>query len=134
MNSGTKMVYDWATGKIYPEFQFVFSFKFQDLNIFNCQINLRNLVLDQYPYFGSVLGELRKNPEGLLFIFDGLDEFKDSIDFLTAKFMCADPECWCNLFDIVYSLIQHKLLPGYSVLVISCPIALHLLEKAEISV
>ncbi|XP_041036637.1 NACHT, LRR and PYD domains-containing protein 3-like isoform X2 [Carcharodon carcharias] len=135
-----KIVYDWATGKIYPDFQFVFSFKFQDLNTINCRINLRNLILFFYPYFGNVLGELWKNPEGLLFIFDGLDEFKDRIDFADnlrntePQFMCTGPECWCEVSDIVYSLIQHKLLPGCSVLVTSRPTALHLLEKAEISV
>ncbi|XP_067882400.1 NACHT, LRR and PYD domains-containing protein 3-like [Heterodontus francisci] len=135
-----KIVYDWATGKIYPNFQFVFSFKFRDLNTMNCRINLRNLVLDQYPYFGNILGELWKNPEGLLFIFDGLDEFKDTIDFgdnrrnTEPQSMCTDPECWCEVSDIVYCLIQHKLLPGCSVLVTSRPTALHLLEKAEISV
>ncbi|XP_078058953.1 NACHT, LRR and PYD domains-containing protein 3-like [Mustelus asterias] len=135
-----KIVYDWATGKIYPHFQFVFNFKFRDLNTINSRINLRNLILDQYPYFGNILRELWKNPEGLLFIFDGLDEFKDSIDFADNRrntepqYMCTDPECWCEVSDIVYSLIQHKLLPGCSVLVTSRPTALHLLEKADISV
>ncbi|XP_078057470.1 NACHT, LRR and PYD domains-containing protein 3-like isoform X1 [Mustelus asterias] len=135
-----KIIYDWATGKIYPHFQFVFSFKFRDLNTINCRINLRNLILDQYSYFGNILGELWKNPEGLLFIFDGLDEFRDRIDFADNRrntepqYMCTDPECWCEVSDIVYSLIQHKLLPGCSVLVTSRPTALRLLEKAEISV
>ncbi|XP_067833493.1 NACHT, LRR and PYD domains-containing protein 3-like [Heptranchias perlo] len=135
-----KIVYDWATGKIYPHFQFVFSFKFRDLNAINCKINLRHLILDLYPYFGNILGELWKNPAGLLFIFDGLDEFKDSIDFADNRrntepqYMCTDPEDWCEVSDIVYSLIQHKLLPGCSVLLTSRPTALHLLEKAEISV
>ncbi|XP_072354370.1 NACHT, LRR and PYD domains-containing protein 3-like [Scyliorhinus torazame] len=135
-----KIVYDWAFGKIYPHFQFVFSFKFRDLNTVNCRINLRNLILDEYPYFGNVLGEIWKNPAGLLFIFDGLDEFKDKIDFADIRrntepeSVCTDPEFQCEVSDIVYSLIQHKLLPGCSVLVTSRPIALHLLEKAEISV
>ncbi|XP_078059662.1 NACHT, LRR and PYD domains-containing protein 3-like isoform X2 [Mustelus asterias] len=135
-----KIVYDWATGKIYPHFQFVFSFKFRDLNTINCRINLRNLILFFYPYFGNILGELWKNPEGLLFIFDGLDEFKDSIDFADNRrntepqSMCTDPEFRCKVSDIVYSLIQHKLLPGCSVLVTSRPTALQLLEKADISV
>ncbi|XP_078390080.1 NACHT, LRR and PYD domains-containing protein 3-like isoform X3 [Cetorhinus maximus] len=135
-----KIIYDWATEKIYPRFRFVFSFKFRDLNNINCRINLRNLILDQYPYFRNVLGELWKNPEELLFIFDSLDEFKARIDFADNRrntepqFMCTDPECWCEVSDIVYSLIQHKLLPGCSVLVTSRPTALHLLEKAEISV
>ncbi|XP_072133524.1 NACHT, LRR and PYD domains-containing protein 3-like [Mobula birostris] len=135
-----KIVYDWATGKIYQQFQFVFSFKFRDLNSINCRINLRELILDQYPYFGNLLRKVWKNPEGLLFIFDGLDEFKHRIDFADSrrdtepKHQCPDPEWWCEVSDIVYSLIQGKLLPGCSVLVTTRPTALHLLEKADISV
>ncbi|XP_072893552.1 NACHT, LRR and PYD domains-containing protein 3-like [Hemitrygon akajei] len=135
-----KIVYDWATGKIYQQFQFVFSFKFRDLNSINCRINLKELILDQYPYFGNILREVWKNPEGLLFIFDGLDEFKHRIDFADSrrdtepKHQCPDPEWWCEVSDIVYSLIQGKLLPGCSVLVTTRPTALHVLEKAEISI
>ncbi|XP_072894238.1 NACHT, LRR and PYD domains-containing protein 3-like [Hemitrygon akajei] len=135
-----KIVYDWATGKIYQQFQFVFSFKFRDLNSINCRINLKELILDQYPYFGNILREVWKNPEGLLFILDGLDEFNDKIDFADSRgdtepqSTCTDPEFKCKVSDIVYSLIQHKLLPGCSVLVTTRPTALHLLEKAEISV
>ncbi|XP_072132802.1 NACHT, LRR and PYD domains-containing protein 12-like isoform X2 [Mobula birostris] len=135
-----KIVYDWATGKIYQQFQFVFSFKFRDLNAINQRINLRELILDQYPYFGNSLRDVWKNPEGLLFIFDGLDEFKHNIDFADSrrdtepKHQCPDPDWWCEVSDIVYSLIQGKLLPGCSVLVTTRPTALHLLEKAEISV
>ncbi|XP_072892074.1 uncharacterized protein [Hemitrygon akajei] len=135
-----KIVYDWATGKIYQQFQFVFSFKFRDLNSINCRINLKELILDQYPYFGNILKEVWKNPEGLLFIFDGLDEFNDKIVFndsqrdTAPRSTCIDPDFKCKVSDIVYSLIQGKLLPGCSVLVTTRPTALHLLEKAEISV
>ncbi|XP_032872935.1 NACHT, LRR and PYD domains-containing protein 12-like [Amblyraja radiata] len=97
-----KIVHDWATGKIYPHFQFVFSFKFRDLNKIKDRITLRELILEQYPYLGNILGEIWKNPEGLLFIFDGLDEFKGRIDFADSrrdtepKHQCPDPEqlCW----------------------------------------
>ncbi|XP_072892880.1 uncharacterized protein, partial [Hemitrygon akajei] len=135
-----KIVYDWAAGKIFQQFQFVFSFKFRDLNSINCRINLRELILDQYPYFGNILRDVWKNPKGLLFIFDGLDEFKHRIDFADSrrdtepKHQCPDPEWWCEVSDIVYSLIQGKLLPGCSVLVTTRPTVLHLLEKAEINV
>ncbi|XP_072892641.1 NACHT, LRR and PYD domains-containing protein 12-like isoform X2 [Hemitrygon akajei] len=135
-----KIVHDWATEKIYKQFQIVFSFKFRDLNSINNRINLRELILDQYPYFGNLLREVWKNPEGLLFIFDGLDEFKHRIDFSDSqrdtepKRQCPDPEWWCEVSDIVYSLIQGKLLPGCSVLVTTRPTALHLLEKAKIGV
>ncbi|XP_059814898.1 NACHT, LRR and PYD domains-containing protein 3-like [Hypanus sabinus] len=133
-----KIVYDWATGKIYQQFQFVFSFKFRDLNTINCRINLKELILHHYPYFGNILGEIWKQTEGLLFIFDGLDEFKDKINFVDGRrdteSQCTDPEFKCKVSDIVYSLIQGKLLPGCSVLVTTRPTALHLLEKADISV
>ncbi|XP_072891516.1 NACHT, LRR and PYD domains-containing protein 3-like [Hemitrygon akajei] len=133
-----KIVYDWATGKIYQQFQFVFSFKFRDLNSINCRINLKELILHQYPYFGNILGKVWKHTEGLLFIFDGLDEFKDKINFVDGRrdteSQYTDPEFKCNVSDIVYSLIQGKLLPGCSVLVTTRPTALHLMEKADISV
>ncbi|XP_072894501.1 NACHT, LRR and PYD domains-containing protein 3-like isoform X2 [Hemitrygon akajei] len=135
-----KMVYDWATGKLYQQFKFVFSFKFRDLNTIDCIINLSNLVLFFYPYLRNLLETLWKNPEVMLFIFDGLDEFNDAIDFADSRratepqSTCTDPGFKCKVSDIVYSLIQHKLLPGCSVLVTTRPTALHLLEKAEISV
>ncbi|XP_072892126.1 NACHT, LRR and PYD domains-containing protein 3-like [Hemitrygon akajei] len=135
-----KIVYDWAMGKIYQQFQFVFSFKFRDLNTINCRKNLRQLIQDQYPYFGNILRDVWKNPEGLLFIFDGLDEFEHRIDFADSrrdtepKHQCPDPEWCCEVSDILYSLIQGKLLPGCSVLVTTRPTALHLLDKAKISV
>ncbi|XP_069749998.1 NACHT, LRR and PYD domains-containing protein 12-like [Narcine bancroftii] len=135
-----KIVYEWATRKIFQYFQFVFSFKFRDMNSMNCRISLRELILDQYPYFENILGEVFKSPQGLLFIFDGLDEFKYQINFEESwretepEHSCTDPQFQCEVSDIVYSLIQHKLLPGCSILVTTRPTALHLLEKAEISV
>uniref|UniRef100_A0A4W3GID4 NACHT domain-containing protein n=1 Tax=Callorhinchus milii TaxID=7868 RepID=A0A4W3GID4_CALMI len=121
-----KLVHDWATGKIYPHFHFVFVFKFRDLNTIQCGTALSRLIVEQYPYLRDVLDELWKHPETLLFIFDGLDEFRARIDF--------DPEFCCKVSDIVYSLIQRKLLPGCSVLVTSRPTALRLLAKAQVSV
>ncbi|XP_062892881.1 NACHT, LRR and PYD domains-containing protein 3-like [Mobula hypostoma] len=135
-----KFVLDWASGRMCQHFQFIFSFKFRDLNSINCAICLRELLLDHYPYLRNVLVELWRNAARLLFIFDGFDEFKDRIDFADRQgdaepqHVCTDPKFRCNVSDIVYSLIQHKLLPGCSVLVTSRPTELHLLEKAGISV
>ncbi|XP_072894407.1 NACHT, LRR and PYD domains-containing protein 3-like isoform X2 [Hemitrygon akajei] len=135
-----KVVYDWAMGKIYQQFQFVFSFRFRDLNTITCRISLKELILHQYPYFGNSLREVWKNSKRLLFIFDGLDEFKHRIDFSNSqrdtrpRLTCTDTEFRCEVSDIVYSLIQHKLLPGCSVLLTTRPTVLHLLKKAEITV
>ncbi|XP_042202175.1 NACHT, LRR and PYD domains-containing protein 3-like [Callorhinchus milii] len=135
-----KIVHDWATGKIYPHFHFVFILKFRDLNTRNIRLTLRQLILDEYPYLKYVLDELWKHPERLLFIFDGLDEFRGSIEFADSwreaesQSRCTDPGFWCDVSEIVYSLIQKKLLPGCSVLVTSRPTALQLLAKAQVSV
>uniref|UniRef100_A0A4W3HBS0 NACHT domain-containing protein n=1 Tax=Callorhinchus milii TaxID=7868 RepID=A0A4W3HBS0_CALMI len=135
-----KIVHDWATGKIYPHFHFVFVFKFRDLNRLHDRPSLSRLIVEQYPYLRNVLDELWKHPETLLFIFDGLDEFRARIDFADSRRdtepqrRCTDPEFRCKLSDIVYSLIQKKLLPGCSVLVTSRPTALQLLAKAQVSV
>uniref|UniRef100_A0A4W3HX23 NACHT domain-containing protein n=1 Tax=Callorhinchus milii TaxID=7868 RepID=A0A4W3HX23_CALMI len=135
-----KIVHDWATGKIYPHFHYLFIFKFRDLNRLNDRATLSRLILEQYPYLSDVLDELWKHPETLLFIFDGLDEFRARIDFADRRRdtdpqrRCTDPEFRCKVSDILYSLVQKKLLPGCSVLVTSRPTALHLLAKTQVSV
>ncbi|XP_072910014.1 NACHT, LRR and PYD domains-containing protein 3-like isoform X2 [Hemitrygon akajei] len=135
-----KIIYDWSTEKIYPKFKFVFSFKFRELNDINCRITLRELILNQYPYLKNVLSEIWKIPEQILFLFDGLDEYKFGIDFADSrrntdpKHVCKDPEWWCEVADIVYALIQRTLLPGCSVLLTSRPTALHLLQSAKIDI
>ncbi|XP_032883784.1 NACHT, LRR and PYD domains-containing protein 12-like [Amblyraja radiata] len=68
-----KFVHDWATGKTYQHFQFVFSFRLRDLNSIKSRVTLKELILEQYPYFGNILSKVGKNPAQLLFIFDGLD-------------------------------------------------------------
>ncbi|XP_072440877.1 NACHT, LRR and PYD domains-containing protein 3-like isoform X1 [Chiloscyllium punctatum] len=135
-----KIVYDWASGNIYPHFQFVFSFKFRELNAINWKATLKEMILLFYPYLEKFLEDLWKHPASLLFIFDGLDEFKDSIEFpdsqsdAAPQSICMDPEVPCRVSDIVSSLIQKMLLPGCSVLLTTRPSELQLLEKADISV
>ncbi|XP_072892381.1 NACHT, LRR and PYD domains-containing protein 14-like isoform X3 [Hemitrygon akajei] len=134
-----KIIHDWAAGDLYQQFQFVFSFKFRDLNTINGKVSLKHLVVLSYPYLEKILDEIWKNPTVLLFIFDGFDEFKGNINFddsgsgTERQHMCPDPDSHGEVSDIVYSLIQRKLLPGCSVLLTTRPTALYLLEKAQIN-
>ncbi|XP_007908557.1 NACHT, LRR and PYD domains-containing protein 3-like isoform X2 [Callorhinchus milii] len=113
---------------------------FRDLNTIHDRTTLSRLIAEQYPYLRDILDELWKHPKGLLFIFDGLDEFRRRIDFgqnrrdAEPRRRCTDPQFLCDISDIVYSLIQKNLLPGCSVLVTSRPTALYLLSKAQVSV
>ncbi|XP_069764757.1 protein NLRC3-like isoform X2 [Narcine bancroftii] len=135
-----KLVHDWATGKLYREFKFVLSFKFRDLNTVDCKTTLRKLILDQYPYFGNYLQEIWKIANQVLFVFDGLDEYKYCISSFSsesnqnASDICTNPEDLCEVSTIVSSLIQRQLLQGCSVLVTTRPTALHLLRNADVNI
>ncbi|XP_078087615.1 NACHT, LRR and PYD domains-containing protein 3-like [Mustelus asterias] len=134
-----KIVHDWAAGQMYPQFDFVFHFKFRDLNALSGKTSLKELILKLYPYLEGTIQRLWDNPCSLLFIFDGLDEFKVNIDFeercqyMEAERACFDPECRCELADIVRCLVQQRLLKDCSVLITSRPHALESLEKSDVN-
>nr|XP_033793595.1 NACHT, LRR and PYD domains-containing protein 3-like isoform X2 [Geotrypetes seraphini] len=132
-----KIVYDWAMDKIYPQFHFIFHFKFRDLNSYG-STNIRTLILDCYPYLGRDLDMILQDPSNLLFIFDGLDEFRTSISFIDSSgcnpgvSLCPDPVTLCPIADIVRCLIQGKVLNGSSVLITTRPTVLKSLKKSVI--
>ncbi|XP_048476669.1 NACHT, LRR and PYD domains-containing protein 3-like isoform X2 [Rhincodon typus] len=134
-----KIVHDWANGKIYQQFQFVFLFKFRDLNTIAGRTSIKKLILDSYPHFGNRIEHLWEEPQGLLFILDSLEEFKEKIDFTDLmrntlpEHQCSHPECLCEVSDIVRCLIQQKVLKGCSVLLTTRPTELETLRKAEIN-
>lgn len=132
-----KIVYDWASGKIYDEFHFIFHFKFRDLNYYR-ETNLRTLILDSYPYLSENLDKILAEPSSLLFIFDGLDEFRSSITFskvIGGKpgiCVCPDPTSFCPIADIVRYLVQGDMLSDSSVLITTRPTVLKCLKKSVI--
>ncbi|XP_078087482.1 NACHT, LRR and PYD domains-containing protein 12-like [Mustelus asterias] len=134
-----KMVHEWAAGRIYPQFQFVFHFTFRNLNAIKGKTSLKEIVLDSYPYLEGTIREIWMRPEYLLLVFDGLDEFQHTIDFTdrvaskATETLCSSPDFTCEVSEIVLCLVQEKLLKGCSVLITSRPTALGSLEKAKIN-
>ncbi|XP_067916167.1 NACHT, LRR and PYD domains-containing protein 3-like isoform X2 [Heterodontus francisci] len=133
-----KIIRDWATGKIYRQFKFVFHFKFSQLNLIKVRTTLSMLILNSYPYLRNHLEKLWKEPGKILFIFDDLDEFEQTVDFKDVERnnapqnQCFDPECCCLVSDIVCCLIQGQLLKGSSVLITSRPWKLESLGNSNI--
>ncbi|XP_067916153.1 NACHT, LRR and PYD domains-containing protein 3-like isoform X4 [Heterodontus francisci] len=133
-----KILRDWATGKIYHQFQFVFRFKFTQLTLIKVRTTLSRLILNSYPYLRNHLEKLWKDPGKILFIFDDLDEFEQTVDFKdvernnTPQNQCSNPECCCLVSDIVRCLIQGQLLKGSSVLIMSPPWKLESLGNSNI--
>ncbi|XP_073465149.1 NACHT, LRR and PYD domains-containing protein 12-like [Aquarana catesbeiana] len=113
-----KIVYDWVTGKHYQRFAFLFFFRFRDLNRLG-EVSLEEMILHQYPYLESQIGDILQDPERLLFIFDGLDESIHQIDFRSSKL--SNPKQRTHFGEIVVSLVRQSLLKGCFVLITSRP-------------
>ncbi|XP_040188684.1 NACHT, LRR and PYD domains-containing protein 3-like isoform X2 [Rana temporaria] len=113
-----KFVYDWVTGKHYQRFAFLFVFRFRDLNRLG-EVSLEEMILHQYPYLESQIGDILQDPERLLFIFDGLDESVHQMDFRSSRL--SNPKQRSHFGEIVVSLVRQRLLMGCSVLITSRP-------------
>ncbi|XP_075049208.1 NACHT, LRR and PYD domains-containing protein 3-like [Mixophyes fleayi] len=114
-----KFVFDWVNGKLYQRFAFIFFFKFRDLNILK-EVSLESIILKEYPYLGSQLGNILEDPAKLLFIFDGLDESIHTMDFKTTQ-LSSNAKSIQKVGLIVVSLVRQSLLSGCSVLITSRP-------------
>ncbi|XP_061461920.1 NACHT, LRR and PYD domains-containing protein 3-like [Rhineura floridana] len=114
-----KFVFNWATGKHYQKFTFIFFFKFRELNTVGEMASLESLIQRGYPKLHDKLGAILREPEKLLFIFDGLDESKRDLD-LSLGF-CAETRDVKPVEVIVASLLNQTLLKGCSVLLTSHP-------------
>ncbi|XP_039598663.1 NACHT, LRR and PYD domains-containing protein 3-like isoform X1 [Polypterus senegalus] len=131
-----KIMYDWARGTQYQSFAFVFLFKFKELNLLDneneTQMSLTKLIERHYKYLSNdPLKDILKNPETLLFIFDGLDEFKHKLD-VTQSQLCSDPEVEVPVHILVTSLVSRTLLKGCSVLITSRPTALEAMDMERV--
>ncbi|XP_042201825.1 NACHT, LRR and PYD domains-containing protein 12-like [Callorhinchus milii] len=128
------ILYRWATGNIYPQIHFLFHFKFRDLNVIKGETSLKTMVLESYPYLQDVLDKIWEKPQHLLFVFDGLDEFKDRMEFTESdrspvtRVICPGPECLCPVAVIVHSMVQQEVLKGCSVLITSRPTSMESLD------
>ncbi|EMP42425.1 NACHT, LRR and PYD domains-containing protein 12 [Chelonia mydas] len=120
-----KFIFDWATGKHYQKFAFVFFFKFRDLNTITEKRSLESLICQTYPHLQDKLPRVLEDPEKLLFIFDGLDESKTDLKLSRG----GSQELCMNPGDVKpVTVINQTLLKGCSVLLTSRPSKLTSLE------
>uniref|UniRef100_A0A8C4TPB7 NACHT, LRR and PYD domains-containing protein 12-like n=1 Tax=Erpetoichthys calabaricus TaxID=27687 RepID=A0A8C4TPB7_ERPCA len=131
-----KIMYDWARGTQYQRFAFVFLFKFRELNLLDneneTQMSLTKLIERHYKYLSDdPLKDVLKNPKTLLFIFDGLDEYKHKLDFTHSQ-LCLNPDVEVPVHILVTSLVSRTLLKGCSVLITSRPTALEAVEMERV--
>ncbi|XP_039598967.1 NACHT, LRR and PYD domains-containing protein 12-like isoform X2 [Polypterus senegalus] len=129
-----KIMSDWARGTQYQRFVFVFLFKFRELNLLDNepQMSLTALIERHYKHLTrDKLMEILQKPESLLFILDGLEEYKRKLNFTDSQ-LCSDPDIEVPVHILVTSLVSQTLLKGCSVLITSRPPALGSLDLERV--
>uniref|UniRef100_A0A8C2K0C1 Uncharacterized protein n=1 Tax=Cyprinus carpio TaxID=7962 RepID=A0A8C2K0C1_CYPCA len=117
-----KFVYDWASGKANQDLEFVFLLPFRELNLVEGKKSLFDLLCDFYPEFKDARSISdwicdRK----VLFILDGLDEYKNELSFQTS--ILSDPAKKDTLDVLLANLLRGKLLPSAHLWITSRPVA-----------
>ncbi|KAG2464722.1 NLRP3 protein, partial [Polypterus senegalus] len=93
---------------------------------------LTRLIVRHYKYLNDPrLREILQKPESLLFIFDGLDEWKHKLDFTQERF-CSNPDDYFPVHTLVTSLVRKTLLKGCTVLITTRPTALETLDMERV--
>nr|DBA23736.1 TPA: hypothetical protein GDO54_014622 [Pyxicephalus adspersus] len=124
-----KLVCDWANGKFYQRFSFIFFLRFRYLNKLE-KISLESVILQEYPYLKDQLGNILQNPERLLFMFDGLDESVHEINFKSSQ-ICHDIKQVGDVGAVVVGLVRQSLLKGCSLLFTSQPDKLEAMDISD---
>ena len=122
----TKWIRDWASGKAFNNFDFLFFLKFRKFNAEEKPLRLRDLLLrseySETELSDQVLNHICENPERVLILFDGLDEFLDRSS-VAKPADCKDLEKQMPLSALFYNIVKSNLLPGASVLTTTRPTA-----------
>ncbi|XP_029933761.1 NLR family CARD domain-containing protein 3 isoform X2 [Myripristis murdjan] len=108
----------WSQGAICTDVSFVLPFTFWELNSFE-KLSVEKLVKMAFPHLTEpnlVLGSSCRT----LLIFDGLDEFRCTLNFSDAA-PCSDPKKEMPIDDLVTNIIRGNLLPDMAVWVTSRP-------------
>ncbi|XP_023185481.1 NLR family CARD domain-containing protein 3-like isoform X2 [Xiphophorus maculatus] len=103
-----KFTLDWAEGKTNQNIDFIFPFTFRELNTLKEETSLVELIHER---FTKTKGISSFDAFQVLFIFDGLDESRFTLDFHNTT-MFTDPKTSTSLDVLLTNLIRGELLPS----------------------
>ncbi|XP_073681895.1 protein NLRC3-like isoform X2 [Garra rufa] len=118
-----KFVLDWGRGESNQELDFVFLLPFRDLNLVTEEkLSLFDLICVFYSEFREAreISEWMCNRK-VLFILDGLDEYKKDLNF--QSFLLSDVTEEATVDVLLVNLLRRKLLPSRHVWITSRPVA-----------
>ena len=133
----TKILRDWATNKLFVEgqnkqldFQVAFLVKLRMLNcLADQELNLRELL--EYSEYSAALSDenevwdyIRQNPNKVLVILDGFDEYSGRSKIDNKDILCKNPEeDRMPLHSLLKMILSGKILAGATVLTTTRPTA-----------
>ncbi|XP_042622645.1 NACHT, LRR and PYD domains-containing protein 12-like [Cyprinus carpio] len=117
-----KFVLDWASGEANQDLEFVFLLPFRELNWLEEEKSLFDLICVFYPEFREArqISEWICNRK-VLYILDGLDEYKKVLDFKSRLLSDVTEEASVDV--LLVNLLRGRLLPSAHVWITSRPVA-----------
>nr|XP_032835873.1 NLR family CARD domain-containing protein 3-like [Petromyzon marinus] len=111
------------------DFRVVVYIQFREVNGYPDSLSLRDLFRLHHKSLGNVADRVFANPEKVLLVLDGLDEFQKPLDLANA---CSDPDKTASKEAIFAGLVTRKMLMGASMLLTTRPIALERLGGIQV--
>ncbi|CAM4673068.1 unnamed protein product [Leuciscus chuanchicus] len=122
-----KFIVDWAEGTENQDVQLIFPLPFRELNLMKDKIlSLSDLL---HVFFPETKGmEISSEEYKVLFIFDGLDECRLSLNFKSGVKLCNISES-ASVDELLMNLIEGNLLPSALIWITSRPAAADLVPS-----
>ncbi|XP_067222392.1 NLR family CARD domain-containing protein 3-like isoform X1 [Chanodichthys erythropterus] len=122
-----KFILDWAEGKENQDVQLIFPLPFRELNLMKDKtLSLSDLLHVFFPETKEM--EISSDKYKVLFIFDGLDECRLSLDFQSDVRLCDVTES-ASVDELLTNLIVGNLLPSALIWITSRPAAADLVPS-----
>ncbi len=122
-----KLILDWAEGKENQDVQLIFPLPFREINLMKDKtLSLSDLLNFFFPETKEM--EISSDEYEVLFIFDGLDECRLSLDFQSAVRLCDVSES-ASVDVLLMNLIVGNLLPSALIWITSRPAAADLIPS-----
>ncbi|KAJ8404975.1 hypothetical protein AAFF_G00328960 [Aldrovandia affinis] len=115
-----RIVHEWALGKSMREFACVFDLRFRELNLIDGPVSLLGLLGSRFRYLAAVLAELLDSAVSVLFILDGLDEFRHKLNW-DGLDRDVGLDSKVPVSELVVALVKGSLLPEASVILTTRP-------------